>query len=379
MRITAQTSLILGGAFLVSLAGLTMFRLWYFGYPLPNTFYAKVSPSLVYNVSVGIKYLKHFMFSNAIIPYCVAIVTVVVFRQGVLFLGDVVARGKRKPWFDKPFPPVFWLSIVAAVLIAIPILEGGDHFALHRFYQPLYPVLCLSLLFLVVDFHADRVRLIREVVARRKLASAALFLGSIVFVWLGMRHGSSSQYYWFDRVSPLQVEYRIAEAGQKNGEILNAVFEMASEYPSIGVLTAGGIARSYKGPILDVMGLNSVEVAHAKGDRKGLKNHAAFNKEVFMRLKPDILLEKPPLYPVLENFSSRAFRGLYSDPDFTAGYMYGRLSLKDASHVEFIAFCSRSFVNEKLADTHIVFEETAKHDANGQWHPLESFSEVQSP
>jgi energy-coupling factor transporter transmembrane protein EcfT len=45
----------------VTMSGLTVFRLSYFGYPLPNTYYAKVSPSLFYNFSRGIPYfIKYF-------------------------------------------------------------------------------------------------------------------------------------------------------------------------------------------------------------------------------------------------------------------------------------------------------------------------------
>ena len=43
--------------FVVTALVLTIFRLSYFGYPLPNTYYAKVPPSALYTANEGVKYL----------------------------------------------------------------------------------------------------------------------------------------------------------------------------------------------------------------------------------------------------------------------------------------------------------------------------------
>ena len=53
--------------YLLTLSALTLFRLLYFGYPLPNTFYAKVSPSLLYNLKLGGGYLLAFIASQLFI------------------------------------------------------------------------------------------------------------------------------------------------------------------------------------------------------------------------------------------------------------------------------------------------------------------------
>jgi len=37
-----------------------------------------------------------------------------------------------------------------------------------------------------------------------------------------------------------------------------------------------------------MLGLNNVSMAHSAGNRRGIKNHAAFNKEVFFKLLPDL-------------------------------------------------------------------------------------------
>ncbi len=60
--------------------------------------------------------------------------------------------------------------------------------------------------------------------------------------------------------------------------------------PSVGVTGAGGFKYGGSSPVVDLLGLNFVEMAHSSGDRKGDQGHAAFDKDVFYRNAPDIML-----------------------------------------------------------------------------------------
>ena len=109
----------------------------------------------------------------------------------------------------------------------------------------------------------------------------------------------------------------IAENGRKLGTILNQL----PISPSLGVIVAGGIARSYDGHIYDLMGLNWVSMAHANRSHNAgvLKNHAAFNREVFFDHLPDIVVpELGECVSVSENemavtFSNFALDGILLD------------------------------------------------------------------
>jgi hypothetical protein len=83
------------------------------------------------------------------------------------------------------------------------------------------------------------------------------------------------------------VEFQIAASGRQRGELLNQIF--AKEKVSIGVGTAGGIGLTYQGQVIDLLGLNNIAMGHSPGDRKGGKNHAAFNKDVFFEQLPDVV------------------------------------------------------------------------------------------
>ena len=60
-------------AIMATVIALTIFRLLYFGYPLPNTYYAKVSPSLSYNFSQGLHYFKDYFLSSPIVQICILV------------------------------------------------------------------------------------------------------------------------------------------------------------------------------------------------------------------------------------------------------------------------------------------------------------------
>jgi arabinofuranosyltransferase len=57
-----KAMLLPAASFSITLAGLVAFRMHYFGYPVPNTYYAKVSPDLGLNLYTGFHYLIGFFF-----------------------------------------------------------------------------------------------------------------------------------------------------------------------------------------------------------------------------------------------------------------------------------------------------------------------------
>ena len=105
------------------------------------------------------------------------------------------------------------------------------------------------------------------------------------------------KWYDFEKTSNITHEFDIAENGREKGNYLNQLFA-DFDLPRVGVVTAGGIKFTYNGQVIDLLGINDIEIAHHDGDRKGVKNHASFNKEVFYRKEPDIVLpvikELPP-------------------------------------------------------------------------------------
>ena len=130
LRATAREALAVAAlplaAFALTLGGLTAFRLAYFGYPLPNTFYAKMSPALGYSLAQGLRYLASYVASG-LLPFLVS----VGFGLGLLHLAT---RERRLRMIGAP------LVLAAAAGLAVPVLTGGDHFGAFRFYQNVLPI-----------------------------------------------------------------------------------------------------------------------------------------------------------------------------------------------------------------------------------------------
>ena len=115
---------------------LTIFRTLYFGYPLPNTYYAKVSPSLSYNFSQGVRYFTAYSISDPIVWAGV----LAAFLTGV---HSILTFAERKFTHDG----LLFLPVIAAIGLSVPIITGGDHFGSFRFYQGVYPICVLCLVY----------------------------------------------------------------------------------------------------------------------------------------------------------------------------------------------------------------------------------------
>jgi len=347
-------------AFLVSVVAVTVFRLSYFGYPLPNTFYAKVSPSLAYSLTKGGEYLLGFALTSG--PAIVAATFFLLWCA-----GDSVGRFLRYLRSGGPRPHVGvapWrvAALCAMVLLVTPVFTGGDHFVGYRFYQPAFPVIALA----VVLFLGARLptgilnRLASRGLPKPGFAPVLLLLGLAYWGYSGAHRPS-----WLDvqvsQLKLLQDQIRAAEDGIQEGSRLRALFSGSPDYPAVGVTAAGGIARTYPGRIVDLMGLNSLEIAHHAGARRGFRGHTAFEKEAFFSLpRIDVLDAAPPVPPRTVSFATFALKGLLDDPRFVREWRYGVVYLSGDEAVGFKAFYSARFIDSLEGTGRYQFRETMK-------------------
>lgn len=288
-------------AFAAALIVLIAFRLHYFGYPVPNTYYAKVSPHFSTNLWNGTGYLLNYLFANPAV------------LLAVITWGWILVKGLRNRQDGLDERTRMALCLLPG--IGIPVLVGGDHFGGARFYQPIWPLLCLlaamewSVLF-------ERVR--------PMTVRIALF--SLVLCGWGL----------FPLTAHLKHEFRIAHEGRETGAALAAMFNDLDVLPTVAAITAGGSKYGYPGTAYDLMGLNATEMAHAPGSRTGYKNHTAFNRDVFYAWHPDIMLcgEDP-------EFDAYVLKGLLTEARFNQ--MYAKMELQRNGR-DVTAFFSHAFL-----------------------------------
>ena len=260
-------------AVIMTLVALTIAREIYFGHPLPNTYYAKISSHPSDNIFHGLQYVEAFLSSNVLIlPAVMAIVL------GLLIAVPSLWHSFRTATPLKAAHAVMILIGGAVVfVVGVTVVEGGDHFAGFRMLQPYGPLLCIALVFYLPlsvcggSLSANR---FSAVVWIAVLAGLAFTANHSAFASANKEEG-------------IKEEFTIARDGRRMGDLLNT---LGGQLPSVGVLPAGGIAMSYNGRVADLLGLNWAAMAHGSGRRTGLPGHSAFNAQVFWTSPPDLML-----------------------------------------------------------------------------------------
>jgi len=330
--------------YLVTIGGLTLFRLKYFGYPLPNTFYAKVSPSILYDLAQGALYLVGYVISNPIIAVCILTV--------IFTMVDSIVRISREKKLEDGR---MLLPFFAVTGLLIPVFWGGDPFESFRFYQMTYPILLLCLLYGINDVFPrfiPRSWHVRFDARKRRIALGLVFLvslGAQVLSWINFERGSELGFIH---------QFDLAETGRETGNFMTSFFAKLPAYPKVGHISAGGMKFSYRGEILDLLGLNNTRMAHNQGKRLGRKSHAAFEKSTFYELKPDIVcpyLVRKATWTFDENkqrasHTNMYLKNIYDDAKYRGLYVFGKLEDKKVDQDR--ALCgwfSRRFLSDLSA------------------------------
>lgn len=298
-------NLVLVAIYVISLFLLINWRLHYFGFPLPNTFYAKVSKSLSHNLFLGLKYVVGFLLYNPII------LLILVFD--VIFMVKLLIQQKMATFLDNKNFTFFFLFAIFLVTLFIPFYTGGDYFANYRFMQPTIPLIILSF------FYTDFVQ---------KLKLNYFKIAAIVVL------AFFTSYHNYNIIekkqSKLWHEFEVAKVERYHSYELNKLFSVSKKYPSQGVMAAGGCGFVYKGKTMDMLGLNYIKMAHAKKENSVnvMKNHASFSRAVFYEEEPDLFWiagdviaknDNPEALKVSE-FNKVIFKGIEENPEFKKDY-----------------------------------------------------------
>jgi hypothetical protein len=315
----------------LTLSGLLIFRLLYFGYPLPNTYYAKLSPDIFYNLREGMGYFLLFGYLYPVVWLSIIAAVTIFLLNSPRFLISLKLSSKG---LDTETTLYIAISIIILVGLFVPVLMGGDNFFLFRLYQPIWPLFPLAVYGVLRLFPIDFQPLFGYGFL---VGTAAIFF---VTPWAN----------WFSHEYNYGPGFDIAMEGEAVGKALNVMFE--EDLPSVGVITAGGIAFAYKGRVFDMMGLNHVAMAHAPGNRYGFKGHAAFNESIFFEQRPLLVL------PVLESrndldihwqelykWDNQALRGLLNENKFLQNYQLILLTKFDKY---ILTYAERSYVTSLI-------------------------------
>ncbi len=249
-----------------SAGGHLLFRLLYYGYPLPNSFYNKVGFQLN-QLGRGLDYLGGFAMTYA--PFLPA-----------LILAVFIGRKRREGMF---------LFSLTMVYLAYIVYAGGDPLPAYRLVIPIMPV-AFVLLSLLMDDLACKWNLLR------------VRLG--LFAFLAVLFYSGSSYFLFKETLSLPVPGLPDrfQAGKVKGTYMLDKVWVWGKYIGLwfehnvppgallAVNTAGSIpyyARSHDA--IDMLGLTDEHIAHKEmsGLGTGWEGHERYDVEYMLSRRPD--------------------------------------------------------------------------------------------
>ncbi len=251
--------------YLAVLIGFLLWRHGYYGYWLPNTYYAKMGGLSLGLIQSGVTYAWTFMLRSGLLAV-------------VLFLATVPAFRRRRE-------NLYLLGFVAAY-IAVIVLEGGDHMAQFRFFAPLIPFVIM--LYGQAVSHAARLMLTQgdaSGLARRIGVSLAVVVISVLASW---SIGRSPGLHGMSEHQRAKHEVVLARQWSDFGRWLR---HNSDPGDAVALLPIGAISYYSGRPIIDMLGLTDEYIAHLPIETgQGYTGHEKFDNQYVLDRNPRFIL-----------------------------------------------------------------------------------------
>lgn len=259
-----------------------LWRLSYYGYLFPNTYYAKAGISQEY--------------FNAGLEYFVAFAKHYLLWGGLLLLPTLVLVRRK---FSRDITYLFYLIVSYTAYI---ITVGGDVLPAHRFFIPILPLIYL----LVQEGIHELAKIIGE---RQSVVRYALLAGA-----LGLGYLTYSIPYDYVR------QYWSLEQGLVGGmtNVGNWLKQRATPNTVIAASTIGAVGYYSEVTLVDMLGLTDETIAHHPEKIFGVKSgwrERNYNVTYVLSRKPDFILFSTGIKP-----SAFAERALFTKEEFRRWY-----------------------------------------------------------
>ncbi len=258
-----------------------IWRYYYYGWLLPNTFYVKVGSSIE-QIKRGLIYTKDFLTYTSLIWVPFLLMQIFSLKslgnKGLIILG---------------------MSLTVFLNVLYVIVVGGDCMPAHRFFTPIAPLLVVISAFIIT-------------IPGISISKGLLFaLILICFNTWQLKNDPSL----YNRI----ITDKVAERGTEVGLWLR---ENVPPNSLLATNTAGSVAYYSRLKTIDMLGLNDVHIAHreVKTLGKGFAGHEKGDGKYVLSRKPDYIMfgsasgSKEPRFP--------SDREIAVEPEFKQNYIY---------------------------------------------------------
>lgn len=257
VRLQGRRGLKVGAAFAAIFVPYFVWRTVYYGYLLPNTFYAKVG-STFDQVARGWVYLKVFLWNWGLCLFAAAPIAVV-----------MVGWKRLLGLFT-------FLSLYTAYVVSV----GGDVFHFFRFWAPIVPVLC------ALAYSGFLGIFLRTRIGNDRLAVAAI--GLTMALWLALATRALVQRQ-LEHVKTANGLLRLVQ------HICGCIVRNTKPDDRIAALGIGLLKWCSNRPVIDMLGLTDLHIARksALPMGKGLAGHEKYDSTYVLSLKPKYIQVGP--------------------------------------------------------------------------------------
>ncbi len=312
-----------GTVFFAVLVPYIIWRTWYYGYPLPNTYYAKVGGSFDLYMR-GIRHTKHFLEQYG----------------GALWLTLIALS-----WVKRDAAP--WVQggrWIALGWFAYIIQVGGDGLAFYRFFSYITPVLYMLTavgLYEIMSWaktHSPQVSSPRLRVAFSAIVLLIAGLGSQQSIQV-LRHADPAiaPYHHFDN-------YFIARCAAAGTWLA----ENSQEDDVIASTPAGAISYFSNRSVIDMLGLTDSHIARVptKNPGRGRAGHEKGDGAYVLLQKPEFILlgnvavgrEPMNAEGIERNLCNRSEHEIWATPAFHETYELQTVRLNESGPFQYFTF-----------------------------------------
>jgi len=286
--------------YVIMVAPLFIFRIFYFHSLLPNTFYAKTSFNIEY-VKTGLAYVWKFMQAYGL--------------WGIIIIVPLVALFRRSTW--RFFYHKLWFVIIPYILYIIAV--GGDTLQVFRFFVPLLPLVYL---------------LFVEGIRHIKMKPALSFIFGFILVYYtalnpltgpGYKNNWDYTKYWW------RLEQGLVGKMSITGTWLNQNMDKDEWFAAS---TIGAISFYCDRNMIDLLGLADTTIARHPEDISGLApswRERNYNSAYVLSKLPEYIYFSTGIKP-----SAAAERALFLRKRFRVGYYPYFFTVPDGRFTESI-------------------------------------------
>jgi arabinofuranosyltransferase len=295
--IFSKRALIFYSIFLFPNLLLLFFRLSYYGYPFPNTFYAKTGFSLIY-IQTGLEYTWDFIKTYMLI--------------GVMLLPLIYFIIKKKKQQE-----ITLLILIVSIYCLYIIFIGGDVLPIYRFFLALLPLLFIL-------FSSFSYLLISRDVILSKLQSSKHEIAVVIIFILGIT--SINYFVPKEKISKFSLsEDRLVIKMTGTANWISNYQISNGKKLTVAASTIGALSYYSDAIIIDMLGLTDATIAHHPSPIQEISKSLTgwkeknYNADYVLSRKPDFIYFSTGIKP-----SAFAERALFIKEEFI-NYYYPRV------------------------------------------------------